>query len=321
MKMHNNCSDQKCNEILPLKDQLMNLIILTNNYCWDDKFEKQDIDDWLSNFDGQALGDKEYEHQLALLLLCNFVYYNEHEIQLMCNHLLKKYIHVIKESFRVTSKSDIISQSFFIPLGNISESGEKIAYDFRTINGLPKDRFPDQIIDKDKFEKDLDDKNIKYIVFLDDVTISGTQANTYLDKYGFLDKYEKFFLTFLSAEQAPIKLKSRNINIISCNILDKRNKVLSEESFVFNIFGKHKNCLIEDATLLVKHYGIIANDKYSPLGYDNSENLLSFHFNTPDNTLPIFWGEDNHWKKLFKRYDKVYNMAGLDGREEDGLYE
>ena len=44
-----------------------------------------------------------------------------------------------------------------------------------------------------------------------------------------------------------------------------------------------------------------------PLGYDNGQYMLGFEYNTPDNTLPIFWGMGDGWVPLFKRYQKIYN--------------
>jgi hypothetical protein len=44
--------------------------------------------------------------------------------------------------------------------------------------------------------------------------------------------------------------------------------------------------------------------KRNRLGYKNSQLLLSFAHNTPDNTVPIFWEECENWTPLFKRYPK-----------------
>jgi hypothetical protein len=46
-----------------------------------------------------------------------------------------------------------------------------------------------------------------------------------------------------------------------------------------------------------------------PLGYRNGQLLLGLHHNTPDNTLPIFWGDESSsiaWSPIFKRYPKIY---------------
>ena len=42
-----------------------------------------------------------------------------------------------------------------------------------------------------------------------------------------------------------------------------------------------------------------------PLGYGGCQLLLGFSHNTPNNTLPIFWC-DNNWTPFFKRYNKKY---------------
>ena len=36
-----------------------------------------------------------------------------------------------------------------------------------------------------------------------------------------------------------------------------------------------------------------------PFGFANVQGLVSFFFNTPDNTLPIFWSTANAWQPLF----------------------
>ena len=52
-------------------------------------------------------------------------------------------------------------------------------------------------------------------------------------------------------------------------------------------------------------------DEYSrdnALGFGDCQLLLSMEHNTPDNTLPIIWfdEDENKWKPIFKRYNKIY---------------
>ena len=44
------------------------------------------------------------------------------------------------------------------------------------------------------------------------------------------------------------------------------------------------------------------------LGYGDGQLLLGLFHNTPDNTLPIFWfnEEGKEWYPIFKRYNKIY---------------
>jgi len=44
------------------------------------------------------------------------------------------------------------------------------------------------------------------------------------------------------------------------------------------------------------------------LGFDDSQLLIGFHHNTPDNTLPIIWFDEPgqaSWKPIFRRYPKL----------------
>ena len=58
--------------------------------------------------------------------------------------------------------------------------------------------------------------------------------------------------------------------------------------------------------------------KNYPLGFNDGAYLIGFEYNTPDNTLPIFWGTSNNWKPIFTRYEKIYGNgkeSAIDGRK------
>ncbi|MGB2867390.1 MAG: hypothetical protein WBD36_02975, partial [Bacteroidota bacterium] len=74
-----------------------------------------------------------------------------------------------------------------------------------------------------------------------------------------------------------------------------------KQSAAFNGFGQHR----EVARRMTEHYGVKIEPK-RPLGYQDSQLLIGFFYNTPDNSLPIFWSSKNNWKPVFKRYDKNY---------------
>lgn len=48
--------------------------------------------------------------------------------------------------------------------------------------------------------------------------------------------------------------------------------------------------------------------EHSALGFGDCQLLLSLYHNTPNNTLPIIWydEDDEEWTPIFKRYNKVY---------------
>ena len=51
-----------------------------------------------------------------------------------------------------------------------------------------------------------------------------------------------------------------------------------------------------------------AEAEANKLGFRNGQLLLSLHHNTPNNTLPIIWYDEDgiEWTPIFKRYNKVY---------------
>lgn len=34
-----------------------------------------------------------------------------------------------------------------------------------------------------------------------------------------------------------------------------------------------------------------------------------YYYNTPNNTLPIFWSDENSWQPIFQRYNKKYTNS------------
>lgn len=298
---------------LPSENKLKDQIMLTSVNVWNHQISKQDIEEWLTNFKSEVF-DISYERQLALWLLANFVYYNDDEVKHLCKTLYRDFIHHMLENKKSTHKdlkllcNNILSKSKFYPLGRPGESGAYILYYFRQENNLPIDNF---ISTPEMLPTDIDT-----IVFVDDVTLSEgsrhSQAFSYLEKT--TRKHFKgkkiVLITLIASEKAKRYLQQKGYDVISCIVLDKRNKCFTTESNVFHHFPKHRiNC-----KKFAEHYGSKL-DANNPLGYKNGQFLFGFFYNTPDNTLPILWSETNGWKPVIKRYDKNYlkeNYAELD---------
>ena len=289
---------------LPSEEELFNKLMLISDYAWKNNFRREDIEDWLSNFKGDVF-DIPYERQIALWLLSNYVCYNMDEVKHLCKTLFRDFIHYMlinekKSKISKTSLKDILNESRFYPLGGAGESGAYIMYYFRQVNKLPKE----MISQPDKFP------NIKNKIFVDDVTISGKQAKNYLKEYIDADK-EIILLTLISTYKSVELLEKKNVKVISCITLDERSKCFSENSDIFNNY-KHK---LEDCKNFAIEYGkksLSSHDiKMPPLGYNNGEYTFGFFYNTPDNTLPIFWADNSNWKPIMKRYEK-YTRSTFD---------
>lgn len=292
------------NQPLPTEEELFKKVMLTNDFVWENKFNKDDIEKWLFNFKGNVF-DIQYERQIALWLLSNFVYYNIAEVKHLCRTLFRDFIHyiLINENKKQTIEEGldvILKESRFYPLGGAGESGAYLIYYFRQENKLHKE----MISQPDKLP------HIKNKIFVDDVTISGNQAEDYLKEY-IDDNKNIFLLTLISTDESVKLLEKKKVKVISCITLDERSKCFSEKSDIFNNY-KHK---LEDCKKFVIEYGkkslSLHDGKISPLGYNSGEYMFGFFYNTPDNTLPIFWADNPGWKPIMKRYEK-YTRSTFD---------
>jgi hypothetical protein len=283
---------------LPDEESLFKQIMLTIRTTWKNNISKDDIERWLDNFNGKVF-DIKYERQLSLLLLSNFVFYNEKEVKHLCRTLYKDFRHhlLLTENHSgnncITILKEIENRTKFFPLGLPGESGYYIFYYFRHINNLSNsnivERFPQ-----------INDSN-EILVFLDDVTITASQAEPYIKKImneRSINCKKKFLLTLFSAPKAVSLLMENKLYVISCVHLDDRCKCFSDKSSVFHHFSNH----LTDCKKMAYIYGreLLPNH---PLGYDGGEYLFGFFYNTPDNTLPIFWADKNGWFPIFKRFN------------------
>ena len=288
---------------LPSKEDLKRQIMLTSALVWKHELTEQEIDKWLSNFTGEVF-EKTYEKTLALWLLANFVFYNDNEVRHFCKTLYNNFIHEMllercHNDFEIEeSIKELLNTSRFYNLGRPGESGAYILYYFRQENELPLDNFifhPDDLPNK-----------INNIVFIDDVTLSEGkrgQAAGYIEKIRekYFTKKRSILLTFITTKKAIKILEEKGIKIISCVKLDERNKCFSDDSYVFHNFKEH----LVKCKKFAFEYGRKLKPSI-PLGYNNSQSLFGFFYNTPDNSLPIFWAENDMWHPIIKRYDKNY---------------
>lgn len=304
-------------------------ILQTSIVAWKHHITTSSLERWLNNFTGAALGDRIAEQAIAAWLLMNFTYYTDAEVQELCRIIYRKYIHKkLQEDFYQKSSDDIktkiqriLVRTIFVPLGNPSESGALILYNFRTANTLPKEIFNQP---KDWNQK-LSDGTYDDIVLIDDVTLSGSQAIEYVRTLT-LDRVHATLMTFFATPSAIEKLAKDTpfVTPLYVNLLDSRTNLFSEESFVFS----NHDCLnLKDLTFqLCNYYGreivnkeLSVAEKYMkryPLGFANGQHMFGFYYNTPDNTLPIFWCESPNWNPAFVRYRKIYGIEGVNIQDE-----
>lgn len=289
------------------KDSLMSQIKEISVSAWKGQLETLTLNSWLNNFTGEFFNNKSAEQNLALWLALNFVFYTDQDIRTLSINLWWKFIHERIEKFEeIGFMSDkpieekykyVVDNTMIQPLGNCGGSGTNVCYFFRQSNGLKKELF--DLKEDDKYQ---------YLVLVDDATVSGRQAEEYLKKYESITDKEKYVLTYISTVKARQYIEP-SANVLSAIELDDKSKCFDSNSYVFS---RHKNW-IAIAKKMCKHYGEKL-DFHNPLGYRRGQYLFGFYYNTPNNTLPIFWGTLNGWVPLFNRYfsdyDKLEDLNG-----------
>lgn len=261
-------------------------------------------------------------------------------------HFYKDYIQRIRKETNINDTSKLsqlylqeLKQTRFLGIGNPSESSSLLLYFFRQENKLPKTNFWNlheiflfgenaEIIGlRNHKENNFNQEEVSYpinnYIFIDDLSGSGTQATDYflydtsINIVKKITEYNKsariFYFTLISTEKARKKFKEvglENIIIKSIFELDETYKVFNDASRYFNPYKEETPLHIQEREysklISEKNFNKLLLNPIYKYGYNDSQLLLSFFYNTPDNTLPIFWVENEQWNSIFKRYDKIY---------------
>jgi len=241
--------------------------------------------DWLNQFEIDEI-------PIILKFIENFKYLSYQKIEEYCKLLYVK----ISEEYDMDN-SNII----FVPFGSPFKSGALISYYFRTSNRIPADKFIsfDLLIQSDLAGKTL--------IFIDDLLASGHQALKLLSKLS-SELQNTICLAVLVACEQGIELlvEKSNINIISSILLDRNDNPFHDKNQTFKSPAEREKA--KDIILKYSKQETFPN----PFGYAGTSLLLGFSYNTPDNTLPLFWSEGNKIRPLLKsagpgRQTLIYN--------------
>ena len=235
---------------------------------------------WLNNFAPSEIED-------AILLLSKIQYKDNHLIQDAITHLAKE----IKNIFHHN-----LDKVKFFPLGESpSSSGGMYLYEFRKELGLSEDNFP-----YSPFNENLNHADA--IVFFDDIIGSGNQAMLFAkNKLQHIEIDTYYFSIFAYKDGLDEVRNSKYFkNVICEHVFSDEERAFHDISYVF------KNDEIRSRLkALCEKYGKLLYPEHS-LGYDNSQSLLVFPHNTPNNTLPIFWASENNEKVTAVRWNPIW---------------
>ena len=317
-----------------LREELERKIRLLSDTTWEKRVDQPLVDDWIGQFDSaEETEDDERIH--ALFLLSHFLYFGQMELRCLLRSLYRDMIrtptlHEIRREFGDTLDRDLIEREYgarrarmrFLAIGNPSESGMHLLYYFRQENGLPKDLFINthEIFGREvaggAIRATIRDRDVNRYIFIDDLCGSGTQASRYSrDLLGPLkaltsEARVSYLALFATSNGLSAVRRAGCFDTVeavfefdeSFRSVDSKSRIFSGEEGPFDRLKIRKTC---------EKYGGRLSPR-DPLGYKNGQLLIGFSHNTPDNTLPIFWGGDEAvagpWKAVFKRYDKVYGI-------------
>lgn len=332
-------------------EDLKKRILILNEKVWEGRLSWPSIEEWLENFTGEV-ADVDVERLHALFWLSQFMYFGGREIRVLLKSMYRDLFlyPVIQEvRTRLSPKAtgseiedavrDELIHTRFFGVGNPSESGAHLLYYFRQENGLGKKLFMDSvqiftrsqgkssswiqkilaaIINAEEGQaRRLRNPDIRRYVFLDDICGSGDTAIDYskevLTELMALNPAAKVAYYSLFATQEGLKQVEKQSlfgsNCAAVYELDSSYRCLSDNSRYLKIVP---GCIDPGlAVRLVKVYGMLLDPLYAS-GYKNSQMLMGFHHNTPNNTIGIIWHDSLNspkgisWKPVFKRYPKIY---------------
>ena len=314
-----------------LREALEAKLKLLNKTNWEGRVPRNVLEEWISQFDESPASIWDEQAQ-TLFLLSHFLYFGQAEIRSLLCSLYRDLIRApvlreIRHAKSDTLDMAVIVQEYttrhenyrYLALGNPSESSMHLLYYFRQENALPRRLFIhpheifEPIITSGAVDWQLRTPAVQKYIFLDDMCGSGHQAVQYgsdvvrpLKALSPSVQVEYYALFGTSCGLDAVR-KSKFFDIADAVFeLDESFCSLEEHSRIFHGGDPAPERMTVRDTCL--KYGRLLSPAH-PLGYADGQLLLGFSHNTPDNTLPIFWGGaqavTGPWKPIFKRYDKV----------------
>lgn len=240
----------------------------------------------LEFFIAQIEGNKKLEN-IFIELIKRYEYYSRKAIT---DWLLEVFVN-INTNLKLDKRRTIYSR---IEDDSKIDSSNTMLEEFKIINEISNE-FSHDLADLEN--EDID--NISNFIFIDDIIGSGNTVKKFfelhLDKFRKVDTY--IYCTVILSDAKHYLNNFFEANEIQCVII---NKSEHQKAF-FKDYIFCEDCLENEEVLRVQEKRLINNNNKMVLGYKNSQALVSFYRNTPNNTISSFWIEEKKWKGLFPR--------------------
>ena len=321
-----------------VESRLLEKVKILNQLLWEGRANRPAVEQWLENFNG-AYTSSDVERRHALYLLSKFLYFGRIEIRELLRAMFRD---LIQQPLTSQGRKHLADQNDFakahqsflrelertrvLGLGNPSESAAYMLYNFRSVNRLPTELFPNfyELFAKALNSSDNEWLNteVRRIIFVDDFCGTGVQAVELSSKYlpiitqatentGL--SVEKWYLTTLATSSGLAYVRANTLfdYVASVSELDDSYRAFEPGAQLFA--DPPQGITGSTAEGLARYYGERLFPSH-PIGYGNSQLLVGFHHNVPNNTLPIFWfdEEDPLWSPIFPRISKLSSIGVLD---------
>lgn len=308
------------------EDSLRKVIALDRE-IWHEQLTEETITKWIEQFDGQ-LDASENEQILALTLLSHFMFFGRLELDVLCRALYHEHLwYPIVSAYRRANHDTLneaeidhavrneLNRTVIVGPGNAAESGAHLLYQFRIANDLPLKLFvsPGELLHYRRRQL----REIRRIVLLDDLCGSGKSAERFdrelirpLKRRRFSSRRLSVSYLTLFATRKGIDRARHLFDSGTAMLLDESHQVFAASSRYFRpgTRASQTNVNIEQARSILTHYGSNLYPSH-PLGYRDSQLLLGFAHNIPNNTLPVFWSTAGNprWQALVRRHGKRWD--------------
>lgn len=327
--------------------KLYDKIDTLNSILWENRALKPTVDEWLANFESSEekdaalflLSNCMYFGDSSIRAILRALYRDKYRAPII-QQIRDNLGGILDDSLINIEYQKSLRKTRFIGVGNPSESGVHLLYYFRQENRIPKGLFvhTDDLLRLAERGK-LGDVN--HVVFIDDLCGTGSQVKKDTNVKRCVYKLRGMpncpkvsYLMLFGTKKGIKEVRNAKLEENGPNLFDEVEAVM-EMNDTYQCFGDSSRYFRkqgEDFKIFTKEmaykYGerlidsILTRDytrelseekrrelkNKRALGFGDCQLLLAFHHNTPNNTLPIIWydEDDEKWAPIFKRYNKVY---------------
>ena len=282
-------------------------VSLSLHEVWGEDSRTKDLNDRIKNFISQV--EDSDLREIILELIYNFKYFSKSKI----NELLVEFHIKIKDELELNEDLTIYSRIEDENQAKI-DSSNTILEEFKICNEI-SNNFTYE------FSKLTEDQlnYVDNIVVFDDIIGSGKTLISFLRPN--LSKIRSsriklYVFCFVILEEALERIQE----FINNNGIDVEIKYNS----MFPKAFKRNYIFKEDFSIYEEKIREHENSKRMSfvLGYENSQALVAFYRNTPNNTLPTFWWNSTKWKGLFPRDNRkpTFMLKGKDNKKNKVAY-